>query len=321
VARALVEAALDGQVTLSKRHRQGQGDPRVSVAIPAYNPGYFATSLDSAIAQTYENLEICVCDDSPGDAIEAIVRDRQRRRAIRYERNERRLGTRANFIRCFERASGEFVKFLCDDDRLAPECVARLVEAFRAAPDVVLATSWRRRIDASGAELPPLPATQPIAPRSSVIAGYTLANAMLMSGLNTVGEPSTALFRKADFAGDGPEYFHFRGRPGHGVIDMVMWSSLLLRGDAVYLREGLSSFRTHAGQRQNDPQTRRRSIDSIRELQAAWLELGVHERQPPHLFLARPYPPDDADWQPQPVLGLAVRRVEMAGPAGGEALR
>ena len=37
---------------------------------------------------------------------------------------------------------------------------------------------------------------------------------------------------------------------------MVMWASLLLKGNAVYLRECLSSFRNHPGQRQRDPVTR-----------------------------------------------------------------
>src|SRR5204863_3383360 len=60
----------------TKRDRQVAGDPLVSILIPAYSARFFAACLDSALAQTYANVEIVVCDDSPDSAIEAIVRAR-----------------------------------------------------------------------------------------------------------------------------------------------------------------------------------------------------------------------------------------------------
>lgn len=302
----------DHSLAFGKPERRVTGNPLVSILIPAYSPRFFVACLESALAQTYGNVEIVVCDDSPGSEIEATVASRAGQRSVHYERNETRLRPRGNFVRCFERARGEFIKFLCDDDLLAPTCVERLLDAFRTAPDIVLATSARQRIDALGAPLRDQPATIPIVAQSSIIAGHTLANAMLMAGLNPIGEPSTVMFRKSDFTAEQPPYFHFRGVPGHGVIDMVMWSALLLKGDAVYLRERLSSFRVHANQRQDDPVTQQLSIASIRALQAAWLELNVQERQPPHLLLTRPFPPGEADWQVQRVLGISA--VPMTSP-------
>ncbi len=282
----------------TKRERRAGGEPSVSILIPAYSPRFFGACLDSALAQTYANVEIVVCDDSPDDAIERLVRARAGPRAVRYLRNPERLGVRANYRKCFEVAEGEFVKFLCDDDLLAPACVAKLVEAFRAAPDVTLATSHRQRIDANGQRLPEQPATVPIVDADALIAGWTLANAMLMAGLNVVGEPTTALFRKAELLGQAPGYFRFNGTEGHGIIDMVTWAALLLRGDAVYLRESLSSFRIHPGQRQHDPAKARRNVESIRELQYAWLALGLFERIDRAELLAQPYPaPAVAAWQ------------------------
>ena len=73
----------------------------------------------------------------------------------------------------------------------------------------------------------------PIVDTDAVIAGPTLANAMIMAGLNTIGEPSTVLFRKADLLDQAPKYFRFDGVTGHGIIDMVTWAALLLKGDAV----------------------------------------------------------------------------------------
>jgi glycosyltransferase involved in cell wall biosynthesis len=87
------------------------------------------------------SVDIVVTDDSAGPEIASIVASRGSQRPVRYQRNPTRLRPRGNFIRCFEEARGEFVKFVCDDDVLAPACVEQLVDAFRRAPDVTLATS------------------------------------------------------------------------------------------------------------------------------------------------------------------------------------
>lgn len=47
--------------------------PLVSIAIPAFNPRFFERTLNSAVSQTYSNLDIVVCDDSRGDEIKDIV--------------------------------------------------------------------------------------------------------------------------------------------------------------------------------------------------------------------------------------------------------
>ena len=305
-ALAGLDAAADG---FTKRDRQLHGNPLVSILIPAYNPGFFAASFESALAQTYGNIEIVICDDSSGPEIEAMVRARASHVPVRYLRNQPRLRPRGNFTRCFVEAHGEFVKFLCDDDLLAPDCVASLLDAFRHAPDITLATSRRRRIDENGRTLRDQPATTPIVAEDAVIAGATLANAMLMAGLNTIGEPSTVLFRKAELLDQAPWFFRFDGVDGHGVIDMVTWAALLLKGNAVYRTDALSSFRVHPGQRQHDPSKAQRNVDSIRELQTAWLDLELHQRLAPDVLWTKPFPPHDVDWRTQPVLGFAARPV------------
>ena len=314
VATSETEARHD----FSKRERRLMSDPLVSILIPAYNPRFFALSLESALAQTYSSIEIVVCDDSPGNEIEAMCRQCGSQGLVHYERNPRRLGPRPNFVRCFEKASGEFVKFLCDDDLLQPRCVATLLDAFRLAPDVVLATSHRQRIDEFGHRLDDQPATVSIVRRNTIIAGHTLANAMLVAGLNIVGEPSTALFRKTELTDRAPDYFRFSGEHGYGAIDMVTWTALLCKGDAVYFRESLSSFRIHAGQRQHDPAKLQRNIASIRGLQAAWLELGVSLRTSPGAILGKPFPASPGgDWRAMRVLGFDQRAIVPTSVQGG----
>src|SRR4029453_13989425 len=105
---------------------------------------------------------------------ESIVRSRSARAPLRYLRNAHRLGPRANYIGCFESADGAFVKFLCDDDVLAHDCVERLMEAYRRVPDLPLATSRRERIDTNSVRLPDQPATMPIVDADAVISGVSL---------------------------------------------------------------------------------------------------------------------------------------------------
>lgn len=287
----------DGENTLhefTKRDRRLDGDPLVSIVIPSSRDRYFVACFESALAQTYDNIEIVVRDDSRDYAIEDMIHALAKGRPVDYERNPERLGVRGNHRRCLESARGDFVKFLCDDDVLAPTCVARLLDAFRKAPDVALATSHRQLIDFRGEKHPDQPMTLPIVERDSLIAGHTLVHGMLASGLNVVGEPTTTLFRKADFMDEAPHYFRFNGVEGHGVIDMVMWSMLLMKGDAVYLRDSLSSFRVHRGQRQQDPAKKDRNMDSIRGLQSAWLALGLRDSLSHDPLLAKPFPPPAA---------------------------
>lgn len=303
-ASAPAQPASDARIVLEfgKRNRQAAGTPLVSIMIPAYRAAFFRAALQSALAQTYRETEIIVCDDSEREEIEAIVRECDAAARVRYVRNPARLGGRGNYRQGLALAQGEFVKYLNDDDVLMPECVERLVDAFRNTPDLTLATSHRQRIDAAGALLPDQAATMRIVDADTLIGGVSLGNVMLMSPLNVVGEPSTVLFRKADLADLAPDYFRFQAEEGRGIIDMTLWATLLLRGDAVYLRDSLSHFRIHADQQQSDGAMLRRSAAATRGLQAAWRLLALHKRSDPYTLRTKPYPfVAQADWVDQRV--------------------
>jgi glycosyltransferase involved in cell wall biosynthesis len=261
----------------------------VSILIASWNPRYFEKALRSALAQTYRNLEIVVCDDARDGAIEAIVNKcRALAVPIFYERNAERLMTRKNYERCFARANGEYIKFLNDDDLLEPRCVERLVAALEAEPSAVLATSARCVIDERGGPMHDMPATTPLFASDHFVDGQSLANALLLLGLNFIGEPSTALFRRDVAQVNGEALLEFSGERGRGVTDFVLWTRLLCRGDAVYLRERLSNFRVHPEQRQALAEVRARALDAIPALREKWIELGLHEAMPPNVLRARP---------------------------------
>jgi hypothetical protein len=307
VTGALSQAAInvDADLRLRKRDRVLSVLPSVSITIPAYSPRFFEQSLASAVAQTYPNLEIIVCDDSEQVDIEHITQRLAHTRPIRYVRNQPRLKARRNYAKCFDLAQGEFIKYLNDDDVLMPDCVESMIKAFQTAPDSVLVTSYRPRIDENGAFIPDQPATRSLFSRDMIINGASLANVMIMAGLNIVGEPTTTMFRKSDLDWAMPDGFRFENDCNIGVIDMMMWLPLLLQGDAVYLSRGLSHFRIHAAQQQHEPWIKAPTIENIRTLQSTWLALGMHYYLQRDRLLAKPLAESTTTWQHHPANPLA----------------
>jgi glycosyltransferase involved in cell wall biosynthesis len=221
--------------------------PQVSVLIPAYNERFFPAALASARAQTHASFEIVVCDDSHGAAIESAVKAAGDGR-IRYQRNATRLGFHGNFSECLRLARGNLIKFLNDDDLLAPQCVAGLAAGFDFDPRVTLVTSRRRAIDENGGPVAGHLASAPISHVSCLIPGIELGNFVLINSLNMIGEPTTAMFRKSDVDWDG--VFSWGGHDYHCLADLSLWIRLLAKGHAFYQAVVLSDYRVHAGQQQ-----------------------------------------------------------------------
>lgn len=244
--------------------RAFDGAPLVSVLIPAYRVTWFQQALQSALKQTYQNIEIIISDDSPNDDIQQIVKLAiQSDARITYIRNEPPLGPRGNFLNCFSRAQGEFIKFLNDDDLLAPTCIEKMMQAFRMHPSVALVTSYRKRIDEAGKELNDIPATRQLTKTDCEMEGVSCASVLISLGTNFVGEPTTVMFRKSDLLWVKPHLATFGGASAVGVGDMAMWLNLLGRGNAYYIAEPLSFFRIHDGQRQNAPGVRELGLQAL----------------------------------------------------------
>lgn len=235
--------------------------PLVSVLIPTYRATYFQDALNSALAQTYKNIEIIVCDDSESNLIEEIVnkakKDDQR---LRYVRNDPPEGGLGNYLKCFSEARGEFIKFLNDDDLLEPGCIEKMVAIFKNYPSVVLVTSYRKLIDEHGKSLDDIPATRKLCKHDCEIEGISCANALISGQLNFIGEPSTTMFRKVDLEWIQPHFMTFGGMLAVGAGDVAMWLNLLSQGNGYYITEPLSSFRIHSLQRQNEPNIKEQGV-------------------------------------------------------------
>ncbi|MGI8781532.1 MAG: glycosyltransferase family 2 protein [Solirubrobacteraceae bacterium] len=114
------------------------GPPRVSIAIPVYNGAKtIRASIDSALAQTYDGLELVIVDNASTDDTVEIVNSYDDPR-IRLHQNPSNIGFHRNHSRSFELSRCEFIKPLHADDRLMPHCVERMLELFDANEKVAL---------------------------------------------------------------------------------------------------------------------------------------------------------------------------------------
>jgi glycosyltransferase involved in cell wall biosynthesis len=112
----------------------------VSICIPAYNAApYLRQCLESALAQTFGDFEIILVDNASTDDTFAIATEYARIDGrIRLYKNPNNVGFLKNFNRCLDLAQGEWLKFLCADDWLQPQCIQRLLAA--RTPGVLVMT-------------------------------------------------------------------------------------------------------------------------------------------------------------------------------------
>jgi len=101
-------------------------NPLVSIIIPAYNAEkYIQRALESALAQTYKDIEIIVIDDGSTDKTAEIIKTYQDPRIIYiFQKNQGQGPARNNGIK---KSQGEYITFLDADDYYFPEKVEKQV--------------------------------------------------------------------------------------------------------------------------------------------------------------------------------------------------
>ncbi|MBI4979777.1 MAG: glycosyltransferase family 2 protein [Spirochaetes bacterium] len=110
--------------------------PLVSICIPTYNrPEYLLKALRSCFAQTLQDFEIIITDNSPDDRSQKLVRSLSHRK-IKYYRNSQNIGGLKNIERARRLARGTYIKYLMDDDLLRADCLEKMVAVMEQYPNV-----------------------------------------------------------------------------------------------------------------------------------------------------------------------------------------
>lgn len=123
----------------------------ISIVLPTYNGSkYIAESIESVIAQTYQDWELIVIDDCSTDDTDQIVQkyaDRDSR--INLYKNEKNLKLPASLNRGFSLSKGEYLTWTSDDNRFKQNALQALMDGF-GDEDVGLVFSAMDYIDAEG---------------------------------------------------------------------------------------------------------------------------------------------------------------------------
>jgi glycosyltransferase involved in cell wall biosynthesis len=104
-------------------------EPLVSILIPVYNRrNLVGAALNSALNQTYPNIEIVVSDNCSDDGtwgyLQEIAGSDNRIVLVRTPSN---LGPVPNWGHCLKHSKGELIKFVFSDDWMRNDCVEKMV--------------------------------------------------------------------------------------------------------------------------------------------------------------------------------------------------
>jgi glycosyltransferase involved in cell wall biosynthesis len=219
----------------------GDLTPRVSVVVPSFNNvSFIEATMDSILAQTFEDFELIVADHSSVDGTWELLQRYLPDPRVRLLRTEAGGGAPRNWERVTAAARGELLKLVCGDDIIYPDCLRRQVEAMDANPSVVLVAAQRDLIDARGALLL---SRRGLAGLTGLVAGRMAARHTVVAGSNIFGEPACVLFRRETLQDAGG----WDARTPY-VIDEATYVNVLLRGDFVGIDTSLAAFRLSSTQ-------------------------------------------------------------------------
>ena len=109
-------------------------DVKFSVLVPLYNTPekYLREMIESVLAQTYGNWELCLADGSDAEHqnVEEICREyNEKDSRVRYEKLKENLGFSGNTNACMAMAEGEYYALLDHDDLLHPSALYYAAQA------------------------------------------------------------------------------------------------------------------------------------------------------------------------------------------------
>lgn len=220
---------------------EGKGieNPQVSIGLPVYNGGkYVGEAIDSILSQTFEDLELIICDNASIDDTESICRDfAENDSRVRYVRNPRNLGAAGNYNRTLELATAPYFRWACDDDVLEPTNLEKCVAVLDRSPEVVLVAPRTLAVDANGDPWPNQDWLRRLDLRSPVpserLAGFLQEYRWFGCGSQLFGLMRTDVLRQTNQLGD------------YVSSDLVLIGEMSLWGGVAEIDEVLFIKRIH----------------------------------------------------------------------------
>lgn len=205
---------------------------KVSICIPTYNNAdVIGATLEGILHQTYQNLEVVIVDDaSTDDTIQVIEKYKDSR--IKLWQNDRNLGMAGNWNRCVELASSKYIKLVCADDILVPECVETELKAMLSQRKVVMTINDSIMVNSQKKKLGVFGRY----PKKGLMDGRKLARKALIVN-NYFGMPCAVMFRKDIFekVGGFDDSYKY-------ILDFDLWLSMAVYGMVDVLPQKLNYF-------------------------------------------------------------------------------
>ncbi|MEG0826000.1 MAG: glycosyltransferase [Bacilli bacterium] len=210
-------------------------NPKVTIIIPVYNgSNYVRDAIETALAQTYQNLEIIVVNDGSKDdgATRKIVLE-YKERIIYLEKENGGVSTALNLG--IEKMTGDYFSWLSHDDMYMPNKIERQIEFLRDYNDNTILYSDFELVNSQGKYMSTIHLDHDMLAKKPMYAVLRCA----IGGI-------TLLIPKKAFQEVGTFLEEFRC-----VQDYELWFRMLDKYEFVHMPEVLAKTRIHSNQDSN----------------------------------------------------------------------
>jgi glycosyltransferase involved in cell wall biosynthesis len=217
--------------------------PRVTVLVPATRPDFLGQTIASVLAQTEQDFQVVVADDSrAGDLTEALGRFSDPR--LRYIRVTGRSQP-STIAALWEQADSPYVHVLHDDDFLLPFCLATLLEALEGEPTAAFALGNSYIVSGTGARLGQV---EPVAAgKSGRASGAAVLPRLLGRCSNFLHGVQCVTIRRNLIPGHHA-FTSYAGFPLRTLLDVAFYVNALQHGPMIGVGEFLAAYRKHERQ-------------------------------------------------------------------------
>ncbi|OLP19154.1 glycosyl transferase [Leptolyngbya sp. 'hensonii'] len=215
--------------------------PTFTIVITTFNRwGFLNRAIDSALNQSLP-CEVIVIDDASTDEtaqrmghLVSSLQDQGDAR-LKYVRNESNCGHSQSVNVGVAEATGTWIKFLDDDDYLAPNCIEVMLQAIALHPTAVICSGQAIQVNSGGHLLGCTPSIGPVPvfhiPQVNIHRGMLLEQVAF-------GTPVQVAVSREAFLKSGGWDIHLTV-----CDDIDSWVRIAQFGDAIFINQGLA-YRT-----------------------------------------------------------------------------
>jgi glycosyltransferase involved in cell wall biosynthesis len=211
--------------------------PLVTVAIPTYNrASWLGECVRSSLSQTYPRIEVLISDNASTDETHDVLKQLNDAR-LRIIRQKTNIGLLSNWNFCLAEARGEYIVFVSDDDRIAPQFVERCVDLIGKEPQIPAILALSDTYSTSAGRIWSPKGSQRVSTGirdgAEVMAEYL--NDQLSINMCSIMLRTRALRALGGFRLDLPH-----------AADVAAWAGLVLSGKVGLLNEVCATYYTHS---------------------------------------------------------------------------